>query len=155
METKSLINLLNFQATLIDSAAIKFLWYEKFLIPPDDIDKIHQQTLVLHEQDLPKLLRVLEENEIRRVGGTAQIHTDVRVVVSTNRNLEKAVKTGTFRSDLYERLKPLHIFMPPLRQRRVDIPALVEHFLGKNNQFQSQKRGSISPQALALLQGYD
>ena len=84
------------------------------------------------------------------------------IIINSNINLKKCklifgihYKTGTFRSDLYERLKPLHIFMPPLRQRRVDIPALVEHFLGKNKQFQSQKRGSISPQALALLQGYD
>ena len=62
METKSLINLLNFQATLIDSAEIKFLWYEKFLIPPDDIDKIHQQTLVLHEQDLRDAHKTLNPN---------------------------------------------------------------------------------------------
>ena len=103
----------------------------------------------------PKLLRVLQEGKIRRVGGTAEISVDVRVVAATNCNLAQAVKEDRFRSDLYQRLKPLHIFMPPLRQRREDIPALVEHFLKKHNQRQGQKRSSISPQARALLQGYD
>ncbi len=103
----------------------------------------------------PKLLRVLQEGKIRRVGGTAEIPVDVRVVAATNCDLAQAVQEDRFRSDLYQRLKPLHIFMPPLRQRREDIPALVEHFLKKHNQVQGQKRGSISPQALALLQGCD
>lgn len=102
-----------------------------------------------------KLLRVLQEGKIRRVGGTAEIPVDVRVVVATNCNLAQAVTEDRFRQDLYQRLKPLHIFMPPLRQRREDIPALVEHFLEKQSQVQGQKRKNISPQALALLQGYD
>ena len=92
----------------------------------------------------PKLLRVLQEGKIRRVGGTAEIPVDVRVVAATNCDLAQAVQEDRFRSDLYQRLKPLHIFMPPLRQRREDIPALVEHFLKKHNQVQGQKRGSIS-----------
>ena len=103
----------------------------------------------------PKLLRVLQEGKIRRVGGTAEIPVDVRVVAATNCDLAQAVKEDRFRQDLYQRLKPLHIFMPPLRQRREDIPALVEHFLKKHNQLRGQKRGSISLQALALIQGYD
>ena len=102
-----------------------------------------------------KLLRALQAGKIRRVGGTAEIPVDVRVVAATNCNLAQAVKEDRFREDLYQRLNPLHILMPPLRQRREDIPALVEHFLKKHNQVQGQKRGSISPQALALLQGYD
>ncbi len=102
-----------------------------------------------------KLLRVLQDGKIRRVGGTAEIPVDVRVVAATNCDLAQAVKEDRFRADLYQRLKSLHIFMPPLRQRREDIPALVEHFLKKHNQVEGQKRGSISPQALALLQGYD
>ncbi|MDD9972826.1 MAG: sigma-54 dependent transcriptional regulator [Candidatus Poribacteria bacterium] len=102
-----------------------------------------------------KLLRVLQAGKIRRVGGTAEISVDVRVVAATNCDLAQAVKEDRFRADLYQRLKPLHILMPPLRQRREDIPALVEHFLKKHNRIQGQKRGSISPQALALLQGYD
>ena len=103
----------------------------------------------------PKLLRVLQEGKIRRVGGTAEIPVDVRVVAATNCDLAQAVKEDRFRQDLYQRLKPLHIFMPALRQRREDIPALVEHFLKKHNQLRGQKRGSISLQALALIQGYD
>ncbi len=102
-----------------------------------------------------KLLRVLQAGKIRRVGGTAEIPVDVRVVAATNCDLAQAVKEDRFREDLYQRLKSLHILMPPLRQRREDIPALVEHFLKKHNQVQGEKRGSISPQALALLQGYD
>lgn len=102
-----------------------------------------------------KLLRVLQEGKIRRVGGTAEISVDVRVVAATNCDLAQAVKEDRFREDLYQRLKPLHILMPPLRQRREDIPALVEHFLKKHYQVQGQKRDSISPQALALLQSYD
>ena len=103
----------------------------------------------------PKLLRVLQEGKIRRVGGTAEIPVDVRVMAATNCDLAQAVKEDRFRSDLYQRLKPLHIFMPPLRQRREDIPALVEHFLKKHNQRQREKKSSISPQALALLQVND
>ena len=102
-----------------------------------------------------KLLRVLQAGKIRRVGGTAEIPVDVRVVAATNCDLAQAVKEDRFREDLYQRLKPLHILMPPLRQRREDIPALVEHFLKKHSHVQGEKRGSITPQALALLQGYD
>lgn len=102
-----------------------------------------------------KLLRALQAGKIRRVGGTAEIPVDVRVVAATNCDLAQAVKEDRFREDLYQRLKPLHILMPPLRQRREDIPALVEHFLKKHSHIQGEKRGSISPQALALLQGSD
>ena len=114
---------------------------------------LEQGELSTHLQ--PKLLRVLQEGKIRRVGGTAQITVDVRVVAATNCDLEQAVKGGRFRQDLYQRLKPLHIFIPPLRQRKEDIPMLVEHFLKQHSQFQGEERGSISPQALALIQGYD
>lgn len=102
-----------------------------------------------------KLLRALQAGKIRRVDGTAEISVDVRVVAATNCDLAQAVKEDKFRPDLYQRLKPLHILMPPLRQRREDIPALVEHFLKKHSHIQGEKRGSISPQALALLQGSD
>ena len=79
----------------------------------------------------PKLLRVLQENEIRRVGGTAQIPVSVRVLTATNIDLIKAVAAGRFRRDLYERLKSIHIQLPALRARREDIPALAIHFLKK------------------------
>ena len=103
----------------------------------------------------PKLLRALEEGEIRRVGGNLQIPVDVRVVAATNHALAQDVKNGAFRPDLYQRLKPLEIVVPALRERREDIPELIEHFLKTGSQEQGVKNGGISSQAFALLQGYD
>lgn len=105
--------------------------------------------LPIHLQ--PKLLRVLQEGEIRRVGGTARIPVDVRVVIATNRDLAQDVKNGKFRQDLYQRLKTLEISVPALRERRMDIPALTEHFLKTESRYQGQEMGGISTQALALL----
>ncbi len=76
-----------------------------------------------------KLLRVLEDGHYRRVGSTQEVNADVRVVAATNRSLEEAIKAGRFREDLYYRLNVLTIDLPPLRDRREDIPDLVEHFL--------------------------
>ena len=103
----------------------------------------------------PKLLRVLQEGEIRRVGGTARIPVEVRVVVATNRDLAQDVKDGKFRQDVYQRLKTLEISVPALRERRMDIPALTEHFLKTESRYQGQKMGGMSTQALALLQDYN
>lgn len=103
----------------------------------------------------PKLLRVLQEGEIRRVGGTARIPVDVRVVAATNRDLAQDVKDGKFRQDVYQRLKTLEISVPALRERWVDILALTKHFLKMESQYQGQKMGGISTRALALLHGYD
>jgi transcriptional regulator of aromatic amino acid metabolism len=75
-----------------------------------------------------KLLRVLEDGHYRRVGSTTERHADVRVVAATNRALEEEIKTGRFCEDLYYRLNVLTIALPPLRERRQDIPELVEHF---------------------------
>ena len=102
----------------------------------------------------PKLLRVLEENEIRRVGGTEQIPVSVRVLTATNIDLIEAVAAGRFRRDLYERLKSLHIQLPALRERREDIPALVIHFLKKETNCCSQKTGDINPEVLSLFDAY-
>ncbi len=102
----------------------------------------------------PKLLRVLQENEIRRVGGTAQIPVSVRVLAATNIDLIKAVAAGRFRRDLYERLKSLHIQLPALRERREDIPLLAKHFLTKENNSSSQKVADINPEVLSLFDVY-
>lgn len=108
--------------------------------------------LPMHLQ--PKLLRVLQENEIRRVGGTEQIPVSVRVLAATNTDLAEAVAAGKFRRDLYERLKPLHIQLPALRERREDIPALAKHFLIKENNLSNQKVVDIHPEVLSLLDAY-
>ena len=102
----------------------------------------------------PTLLRVLQEGEIRRVGGTQQIPIDVRVIAATNSDLAEAVEAGRFRRDLYERLKPLHISLPALRQRREDIPTLAIHFLTKALTDSTQKIEDISPEILSLFHDY-
>ncbi len=101
-----------------------------------------------------KLLRVLQEREIERVGGSRRIGIDVRVIAATNTDLKKAVSTQTFREDLYYRLKVVPINVLPLRQRRDDVPVLVDHFIRKyNHEFTKQIEG-VSPDALACLQEY-
>ena len=97
-----------------------------------------------------KLLRVLQEREFERIGGTATIKVDVRVVCATNRNLEEAVAKGNFRADLYYRLNVVPIFIPPLRERRQDIPDLADHFLGAFNQENGRKL-RISEQAMRVI----
>ena len=102
----------------------------------------------------PKLLRVLQESEILRVGGTAQIPVSARVLTATNIDLKEAVEAGRFRRDLYERLKPLHIQLPALRERREDIPLLAKHFLTKENNRSSQKVRNIHREVLSLFDAY-
>jgi len=100
-----------------------------------------------------KLLRVLEDGHYRRVGSTQETHADVRVVAATNRSLEEEMKAGRFREDLYYRLNVMTIDLPPLRERREDIPLLVEHFL-TTRQIGST-RYHIQPEALDCLSRYD
>ena len=102
----------------------------------------------------PKLLRVLQESEILRVGGTEQIPVTARVLAATNIDLIEAVAAGRFRRDLYERLKSLHIQVPALRERREDIPLLAKHFLTKENNSSSQKVRNIHPEVLSLFDAY-
>jgi len=100
-----------------------------------------------------KLLRVLQEKSFERVGGTKTITVDVRVISATNRQLEKAIQNGQFREDLYYRLNVMPINIPPLRERREDIPLLVDHIMKKLKPTYGMKR--ISPAALELFKRYD
>jgi DNA-binding NtrC family response regulator len=101
-----------------------------------------------------KLLRVLQEREIERVGGSRRIGIDVRVIAATNLDLEKAVNNQSFRGDLYYRLKVMPIHVLPLRERREDIPLLVDHFIRKYNREFTKRIDGILPDALACLQEY-
>jgi two-component system response regulator AtoC len=102
-----------------------------------------------------KLLRVLQEGEFERVGGTSTIKVDVRVITATNRDLEEEVRKGNFREDLFYRLNVINIHMPPLRERREDISLLVEHFLDKYRYSPSSPPSRISEEALNKLIAYD
>jgi Nif-specific regulatory protein len=97
-----------------------------------------------------KLLRVLQEREFERVGGSHPIRVDVRMVLATNRNLEKMVASGEFRADLYYRINVVSIFLPPLRERREDIPLMVEHFLARFNK-ENGRKVKVTPRALKVL----
>lgn len=119
----------------------------------------HEGTLFLDEiGDLPlalqaKLLRVLQEQSFERLGGTKSIKVDVRIIAATHKNLEEMVKSGEFREDLYWRLNVVPLFIPPLRERREDIPLLVNYFLSKFNSLY-EKKLKISPEGMASLMEY-
>ncbi len=102
-----------------------------------------------------KVLRVLQEREFERVGGTELIKVDVRVISATNRDLEEAMKKGEFREDLYYRISVFPIKLPPLRERKEDIPLLAAHFLKKYNEQENKQIEGISPEALELLMAYN
>jgi DNA-binding NtrC family response regulator len=97
------------------------------------------------------LLRVLQEREFHRVGGEETIRVDVRIIAATNRNLEEAVREGAFREDLYYRLNVISIQVPALRERKEDIPILVDHFIGKYNMESGKKVEGVSEEALQIL----
>jgi DNA-binding NtrC family response regulator len=123
-------------------------------------EQAHHGTLFLDEiGDMPlmmqtKLLRVLEESEVERVGGDKAIRVDVRVVVATHRNLDEFARAGTFRQDLYHRVVVFPIQLPPLRQRKEDIPALIEHFSRQVCAQNGWKRVPFKPDAVGALQDY-
>ena len=102
----------------------------------------------------PKILRVLQEREFERVGGDKTIKVDVRLIAATSRNLEELVSKNRFREDLYYRLNVVPIFLPPLRERKEDIPLLIEYLLKRFNE-ENKKNVSISPEALRLFVDYN
>ena len=118
-------------------------------------------TLFLDEVgDMPlelqaKLLRVLQEKELTRIGGREVIRIDCRIIAATNQDLERAVKQGRFREDLYFRLKVVPITVPPLRQRRGDIPDLVAYFIDKINREMGTQITNVSPEARAVLNAHN
>ncbi len=113
----------------------------------DEIGEVPSSTQV-------KLLRVLEEREVTRVGGSSSIPLDVRVVAATNRPLREHVEEGGFRADLYYRLNVLRIYLPPLRERREDIPLLVRRFVAEFSKQHDRPFHGISADAMALLVEY-
>ena len=114
----------------------------------DEIGEINQSIQV-------KLLRVLQEKQIERVGSSEPIDVDTRVIAATNKDLEKEMKEGHFREDLYYRLNVVHIFIPPLRERREDIPLLVDSFVKEFSNENGKEISSIEPKARNAIYNYD
>jgi Nif-specific regulatory protein len=102
-----------------------------------------------------RILRLIQEREFERVGGTRQIRTDIRLIAATNRGLEAAIEHGTFRNDLYYRLNVVSITIPPLRDRREDIPLLASHFVAKHGKRAARRVTGIAREALACLKAHD
>lgn len=102
-----------------------------------------------------KLLRVLQDKVYEPLGSTSSLKANVRIVAATNKNLEKLVKNGTFRDDLYYRVNVVKLLLPPLRKRKEDIPLLAEHFIRKFNRLNDRKIQGISSEALSILMSHD
>jgi nitrogen regulation protein NR(I) len=124
-------------------------------------EQAHQGTIFLDEigdmtiATQAKILRLLQDGRFERVGGNETIQTDVRVIAATNQNLEEAIRAGRFREDLYYRLRIVAIHLPPLRQRKEDLPLLVEHFVNLYNRELGKHIHTVPPETLSLLEEYD
>jgi two-component system nitrogen regulation response regulator NtrX len=123
-------------------------------------DQANEGTIFLDEiadmslKTQAKILRILQEQKFERVGGTEMIFVDVRVIAATNRDLRGEIQKGQFREDLYYRLNVIPIVVPPLRERKTDIPLLVEHFIGEFCLENNKEMKKISPEAMGLLVSY-
>jgi Nif-specific regulatory protein len=115
------------------------------------LDEVGEMPLAIQS----KILRALQEGEIRPVGATHERKVDVRIVAATNRNLEREVAEGRFREDLFYRLRVFPLRVPPLRERRDDIALLAEHFLHRYGQELGRSPSGFSQQTMELLQTYD
>ncbi|HKE82903.1 MAG TPA: sigma 54-interacting transcriptional regulator, partial [Vicinamibacterales bacterium] len=113
----------------------------------DEIGDINPGTQV-------KLLRVLQEREFERLGGTETVKVNVRLIAATNKDMEKAIADATFREDLYYRLNVFPVFVPPLRERREDVPALAQYFVSRFSAEESKQVSGFTPEALELLDSY-
>jgi PAS domain S-box-containing protein len=125
----------------------RFELSEKGTIFLDEIGELPAETQIA-------LLRVLQEHEFERIGGSGTLRADVRVIAATNRNLESAIASGTFRSDLFYRLNVFPIEVPPLRKRREDIPLLVEYFLNRYARRAGRRFTAVDKKSLDRLQAY-
>ncbi|MFZ5642720.1 MAG: sigma-54-dependent transcriptional regulator [Bacillota bacterium] len=114
----------------------------------DEIGEMSQNTQA-------KLLRALQEREFERVGGTNTIKIDVRIISATNKDLDQSIQEGTFREDLFYRLNVVEIVLPPLRDRKADMPDLIRHIIKNCNREYKKAITGFSPEAMALLKGYD
>jgi len=127
---------------------------------PGRFERAHKGTLLLDEigemsvRLQAKLLRVLEEEELERVGGSKTLQVDVRIVATTNRNLEDENRRGEFRRDLLYRLNALQLRLPPLRERQEDIPVLVQHFVNAFRHESPAAVAAVAPRVMRLLQEY-
>jgi two-component system nitrogen regulation response regulator NtrX len=125
------------------------------------LETAHEGTLLLDEvgdlslSSQAKLLRFLQENEFERLGATTTMRVDVRVVSATNKNLRQEIAEKRFREDLYFRLNVIHIHVPPLRERKDDIPLLADHFLGQQCEENGVPKKQLTPEAIEFLKSTD
>jgi two-component system response regulator AtoC len=126
----------------------KFEYADHGTIFLDEISEMHPSLQA-------KLLQVLQDGEFSRLGSESDVHVDTRIIAATNRNLEEAVKDGSFREDLYYRLNVVTVHLPPLRERKDAIPLLIDQFLQKNNQQYNKSVERLNPETMEALQRYD